>query len=375
MVSSKRGSISAATLAAPPCDRGDDASTSRRSQTAIESNGNEFSERHPVGYNPRLGLLRDGVEMAKHQPIPLIILAGSDPEPVVLPEAGADLHPLKGAKGMDLRIGGRPIIDLLLERVKESGCFDPVFIAGPARVYGDHRNGARVIDTDSTFGKNIEASVMEVAPESPGGIVAVTTCDILPEGDELRRLMEDYFQHAPLDFWAPLILAPERPKDMGASAWKPKYQIQPTPNAEPTTLLPGHLVIADTNAVRLPLVFRTFDLAYRSRNRGVLYRTWLIATHILLGLVVQDFKHLFAFRLPDLTATVITNGVIMGFHLKDGVVTSEEMAERLRRIFVSFKHRRKYPDRKGRLPLMHALSMAKDIDTEEEAREIARELS
>ncbi|MGB5295223.1 MAG: hypothetical protein WBP34_09760, partial [Thermoanaerobaculia bacterium] len=64
--------------------------------------------------------------MAKHQPIPLIILAGSDPEPVALPEAGADLHPLKGAKGMDLRIGGRPIIDLLLERVKESGCFDPV---------------------------------------------------------------------------------------------------------------------------------------------------------------------------------------------------------------------------------------------------------
>ena len=66
---------------------------------------------------------------------------------------------------------------------------------------------------------------------------------------------------------------------------------------------------------------------------------------------------------------------MMGFHLQDGVITSDEMAERLRRIFVSFKHRRKYPDRKGRLPLMHALSMAKDIDTEEEAREIARELS
>jgi hypothetical protein len=66
---------------------------------------------------------------------------------------------------------------------------------------------------------------------------------------------------------------------------------------------------------------------------------------------------------------------MMGFHLKDGVVTSEEMAERLRRIFVSYKHRRRYPDRKGRLPLMHALSMARDIDTEEEALEIARELS
>jgi hypothetical protein len=313
--------------------------------------------------------------MAKHHPIPLIILAGSDPEPAALPEAGAGLHPIKGAKGMDLRIGGRPIIDLLLERVQESGCFDPVFIAGPARVFGESRDGARVIDTNSTFGKNIEASVTAVAPLAPNGIVAVTTCDILPRGDELRRLMDDYYEHAPLDFWAPLILAPDRPTEMGASAWKPKYQIQPTPEAEPTTLLPGHFVLADTNAVRLPLVYRTFDLAYSSRNRGVLYRLWLIVTHIFLGLVVQDVKHIFAFRLPDLTATVITNGVMMGFHLKDGVVTSEEMAERLRRIFVSFKHRRKYPDRKGRLPLMHALSMAKDIDTEEEAREIARELS
>jgi hypothetical protein len=276
---------------------------------------------------------------------------------------------------MDLRIGGRPIIDLLLERIHESGCFDPVFIAGPARIYGDSRGGAQVIDTDSTFGGNIEASVMAVAPRSPDGIVAVTTCDILPEGDELRRLMEDYYRHAPLDFWAPLILAPERPAEMGASAWKPKYRIQPTPDAEPATLLPGHLVLADTNAVRLPLVFRTFDLAYRSRNRGVLYRLRLIVSHIFLGLVVQDLKHLLAFRLPDLTATVITNGVMLALHLQEGVITSDEMAERLRRIYVSYKHRRLYPERKGRLPLMHALSMAKDIDTEEEAREIAQELS
>jgi len=351
------------------------AGTHLPSRIAIESKGSESSERCRVGHNTHLRVLRDGADMVKRRPVPLIILAGSDPEPAALPEAGANLHPLKGAKGMDLRIGGRPIIDLLLDRVKESGCFEPIYIAGPVRVYGESRNGARVIDTDSTFGKNIEASVMAVAPESPDGVVAVTTCDILPEGDELRRLMEDYYEHAPLDFWAPLILAPERQAEMGASAWKPKYRIQPTPDAEPAILLPGHLVMADTNAVRLPLVFRIFDLAYRSRNRGVLYRLGLIVTHIFLGLVVQDIKRILTFRLPDLTATVITNGVMMGFHLKDGVVTSEEMAERLRRIFVSYKHRKRYPNRKGRLPLMHALSMARDIDTEEEALEIARELS
>ena len=311
----------------------------------------------------------------EQEPIPLVVLAGSDPRPAALPESGADLHPVAGPKGMALKIKGRPIIDLLLERLQASGYFDPIYIAGPAGVYGPERGGCKVIDTDSTFGKNIEHGVEVVMAECPGRHVGVTTCDILPEEDELHRLMEDYYHHQPLDFWFPVILAPEEKKKLGASAWKPRYRIAPLPGEEPRTLLPGHLIVVDPYAVRLPLVYRTFDLAYRSRNQPILYRTGLIISHIFFGLMVQDLKLLFTFRLPTMTIGVIYNGVMLALHLREGVITPEELADRLRRIFVRFRHRRKFPERQGRLPLKHGLSLARDIDTEEEAQEIAKELS
>lgn len=304
----------------------------------------------------------------------MIILAGGDAKPSELPEAGAKLHPLKGPKGLALEIGGRPIIDVLIERLQASGCFSPIFIAGPVAMYGPERAGCPVIDTDSTFGGNIQASVEAVMLECPGQSIAVTTCDILPEVEELHRLMEDYYHHAPLDFWFPAILAPEEEGKLGASAWKPKYRIAPLPGEAPRKLLPGHLIVVDPEAVRRPLVYRTFDLAYQSRNRPILDRTGLIVGHIFGGLVLQDLKLLFTFRLPTMTYTVISNGVRLALHLRQGVVTPEELAERLHRIFVRYQHRKRNPDRQGRLPLKHGLSLAKDIDTVEEAEEIAQEL-
>ena len=189
------------------------------------------------------------------EPIPLVVLGGGDARPSTLPESGAELHPLQGPKGLALRIQGRPIIDLLVERLRQSGYFDPIFIAGPAALYGQGRQGCRIIDTDSTFGNNIQAAIETVMQECPGRSVAFTTCDILPEEHELHRLMEDYYHHLPLDFWFPAILAPEENGELGASAWKPRYSVAPLPGAAPRTLLPGHLLVADPTAVRLPLVY------------------------------------------------------------------------------------------------------------------------
>lgn len=308
-------------------------------------------------------------------PIPLVVLGGGDTRPSALPETGARLHPIQGPKGLALRIEGRPIIDLLIERLQESGYFSPIFIAGPAELYGPNRGGCQVIDTNSTFGNNIKAAIETVMEECPGQSVAITTCDILPEEDELHRLMEDYYHHQPLDFWFPAILAPEQQQELGASAWKPRYRVAPLPGEEPRTLLPGHLLVADPAALRRPLVYRTFDLAYRSRNRPILYRLGLMVTHIFGGLVLQDLKLLMTFRLPTMTYTVIYNGTVMALKLRRGVITPEEMATRLQRIYVRYRHRRRHPERQGRTPLKHGLSLAKDIDTVEEAEEIAQEFS
>jgi hypothetical protein len=313
-------------------------------------------------------------KMTTKPTLPLIVLAGSDRQPVSLPEDVVGLHPLRGYKGVDIEIAGRSLIDLLIDRLEQSASFTRLFVAGPARIYGEARGTAEVIDTDSTFGGNIEAALAHVVAECPGSPIAVTTCDILPEIEELHSLLEDYYANSPLDFWFPLILAPEKTQELGASAWKPEYSIAPRAGADPELLLPGHLVVVDPAAMRLPLVYRSFNLAYRSRNRPVLYRLWLILSHIFGGLVLQDLRGLLVPRPPTLTLTVMFQGILLGLHLRKGVSTTDELADRLRYIFVKRRHRLSHPERRGRLTLMKGLSLAKDIDTVEEAEEMAQGL-
>ena len=310
----------------------------------------------------------------KRHPLPLAVLAGSDREPSVLPESGAGLHPLRGSKSIYLEIDGRPLIDVLIERLQESGCFDPIYIAGPVRVFGESRGDVKVIDTDGTFGDNMKAAVEHLVVECPGQDLAISTCDILPDVEELHELMDDYYQHAPMDCWFPLILTPERTERLGASAWKPKYRIPPEPGAEPVSFLPGHLIVVAPEAFRRALIYRSFDLAYKTRNRPILLRTAIISTHVMAGLMKQDLKRLLSFKPPTVTASVMYNGIMLGWELRRGTITPEQMSDRLRPIFGRYEHRRRYPDRGARFPLMKALSLAKDIDTEEEAREITGEL-
>ena len=310
----------------------------------------------------------------KPHPLPLAVLAGSDPEPSVLPESGAGLHPLRGSKSIYLEIDGRPLIDVLIERLKESGCFDPIFIAGPVREFGQSRGPVKVIDTDGTFGDNMKAAMEHMVVECPGQDLAISTCDILPDVEELHELMDDYYQHSPLDCWFPLILTPERTQQLGASAWKPKYRIPPRPGAEPVSFLPGHLIVVAPEAFRRWLIYRSFDLAYRTRNRPILLRLGTITSHLMAGLMWKDFKKLLRFQAPTLTYSVIYNGIMLGLGLRRGTISPEAMSDRLRPIYARSEHRRRYPDRVARFPLMKALSLAKDIDTEEEAREITGEL-
>jgi hypothetical protein len=63
--------------------------------------------------------------------IPLIILGGSDRKPAALPPQGRDLHPLSGCKGIDVRLAGRCLIEHLADRLRRSGAFEPIWVAGP----------------------------------------------------------------------------------------------------------------------------------------------------------------------------------------------------------------------------------------------------
>ena len=68
---------------------------------------------------------------------------------------------------------------------------------------------------------------------------------------------------------------------------------------------------------------------------------------------------------------MILNAILLAGRLQRGTITNTELAERLRRILV--KQSRDRPDR-GRIALLDAMTLARDIDTVEEAAEKAREL-
>ncbi len=310
--------------------------------------------------------------------LPLIILGGRDRGTTVLPEAGRSKHLLRGYKAVDLEIGGRPLILTLIERLRACGLFDPIFIAGPRSVYEPLIEGrpaegrVRLIDTDTTFGGNLEASVEAVRSEFPSRPLAVTTCDILPDPDELRQAIEDFERHRPIDFWMPFIPLPESLECLGESAWKPKYGVVPEGGDRPVSILPGHLLIVDPSVLRLKLIYRTFEVAYRTRNLPVAYRFSVLVRTFLSTLVWEDVKRLFTLRWPNITWLLVWNGLMITKRLRDGAVSQEEVAERVSRLWVLQEHRRAHPERLGRMVIVDSLSLAKDIDTEEEAREVAR---
>jgi hypothetical protein len=304
----------------------------------------------------------------------LIVLAGSDEKPADLPESGAGKHPVTGPKGVAIQLGGRPLIDHLLDRLRQIEEFEAIYIAGPAAAYGAFRGDAEVIDTDGSFGENIQASVEFGMRRHPGASLAFTTCDILPDLDELRSVLADYGEHEPLDFWFPMILAPQR-KELGASAWKPQYRIAPTEGAEPVKVLPCHLLIVNPECMRAGFIFRSFELAYRSRNRSVVYRGFFIVTHLLLYLLRKDLRQLAHLRVPGVTMAVIFQAVQISSKLKAGTMTPDELAKRFRMIYVRSRYRRANPGGRGRLPLVEAVSLAKDMDTQEEAEEFGAQLA
>ena len=84
--------------------------------------------------------------------------------------------------------------------------------------------------------------------------------------------------------------------------------------------------------------------------------------------MVAGFLSAVALLLTDTRAVFLGAAVAMG--LRSGNMTTEQIARAVRQVVVSYHHRRRYPQRRVHLPILtEALSLACDIDTEEEALE------
>lgn len=327
-----------------------------------------------------MSTVESGIVAARTTPpsatLPVLLLAGRDRGSTELPSGGRDQHLLHGYKAAELSTGDRPLIVELVDRLEQREAFGPVFVAGPAAVYepllGDRRRAGTVVlvDTDGNLGENLLAGVEAALGRDPEAPLAVMTSDVLPEPGDLDAALEDYRRHLPLDFWLSEIRVPADRRRLGRSAWKPKYRIRPTGEEQAVATLPGHLVIVEPGIARYRLICAVFELTYRTRNQSVRRRLWRIVRGALGILLAEDLRRLFRLRPPILTAEMLYHGLRLGFRLRDGDIAQETLEDSLRRIWVTRRHRRRHPERRGRVAMLDALSLARDADTVEEAEEI-----
>ena len=304
--------------------------------------------------------------MPEKRHLPLIILGGSDRRPASLPPEGRGKHALSGCKAVDVHIDGRRLIEIVVERFRAAEWFDPIYIAGPAAAYTKTSLDVEVFDTDAGFGRNIQVGIDEARRRHPESELAMATSDVLPTEDDLDTMLDDYFEHAPTDLWFPMIRAPEDERDLGESSWKPRYGF-PGEGDQTVPVLPGHMAIFDPDAMRLQFLYRLLDLGYQSRNRPILYRRSFMVRQLLFRLLWQDFLHLVSFRLPTFTWDTLKTGASAALKLRNNRLTRPELERAMRQIFSRRRHRKRFPDRRVRMPILDALSLARDIDTIEEA--------
>ena len=305
---------------------------------------------------------------------PLVLLAGSDARPARLTEAGSGYRPLSGYKSAFLQIDGKPLVRCILERLIASGRFSDLYVAGPAAVYSDLVPDVRLVDCNERLESNLRSALEAVREDHPHGPVAFLASDVLPEVKTVRAVMDYYTDNAPCDIFFPLAEVPEDSSALGPSSWKPRYWIRRDVRSRASAVLPGHLVIVDPDALRIGLVYRLLALSYRTRNRPIGERSYAMFRGVLIHALQEDLRQLFTLGLPDLTAAIIADGAAVVMGLKSGNMTRERLELAVRRVMVRFGHRRRYPRRQVHMPILpDALSLARDVDTEEEARAIGAE--
>lgn len=307
-----------------------------------------------------------------------MVLAGQDRRGTELPPAGAGRHPLHGYKGADLRVDGVPLVRGVIERLRAAGAFDPVLVIGPRSVYESLvPSGVRIVDADGTFGENLRAAVEALepvlAPTLPGeGCAVFSTCDLVPDPAEVRALLADLEAHRPLDFWMPQVRVPADQQALGSSDWKPEYRLRPEPGAPAEPILPGHLLACDPRVVRREFVYRILDVFYRTRNRPLAERRRVVLGRLLVPLLLEDLGGLLRGRRP-ISPGILRHGLAVARRLEAGEVSTRDMEHHLRHVFIERVHRRRHPEDRTRVTIVDALSIARDIDTQEEARELVSE--
>ncbi|MDF1810584.1 MAG: hypothetical protein P1V20_00140 [Verrucomicrobiales bacterium] len=308
------------------------------------------------------------------QPIPITILAGSDHRPGPLPKDGPELHSLGVYKGAEVTVKERPLIDLLIEQIEKSGSFSPITIAGPSEVYTPLNLNATIVDTNGSVATNLRAAMENHQERFGDQPIALLAYDVLVQAHELDELRQKYEQQSPCAIWVPFVEMPTKKEELGAFGWKPTYGMYPEKGAEKIQVLPGHLAIMQPSQMRLRLLYRLLDLAYKTRNHSVATRRKVMLRSVLGNLISEDFRALMKFHAPNLMVSVISNGLLIANQLRRGELTIPELEKAIGSIFLKPGAHSKRPGEGVRHPVVDILSLAEDVDTEEEAAGLEEEI-
>ena len=89
----------------------------------------------------------------------------------------------------------------------------------------------------------------------------------------------------------------------------------------------------------------------------------------------MSLRHVLALRAPLLTTTLLGNGLRIVRDLQRGSLDTEMLARRARRMLVKARFQHRSPPPRVRFPIVDAPSLARDVDTHEEAEELERNWS
>lgn len=303
--------------------------------------------------------------------IPITILAGSDHTHGHLPETESELHSLSTVyKGAEVKLGDRPLIAILIERIEKSRGFGPVTIAGPASIYEPLGLKAQIVDTNGSVAVNIKAAIESHQARFGELPLALLAYDVLLESEEFDELRALYDEDAPCAIWIPFVRKPKEEEELGAFGWKPTYALVPRNESELVPILPGHIGIVRPEEMRLSILYRLFDLSYQTRNHSVKTKKRVMVRAVIGKLLLYDIQALCSFRLPRLTLSVISNGLRIADRLRRGNLSIPELERAIAGIFLHHDSEMRVAGRGVRHPIVDILNLAEDIDTEEEAADL-----
>lgn len=257
--------------------------------------------------------------------LPIIILGGSDNHPSTVPKELSSADMLTGFKGAQRLPWGRTLAGELIHRIRLTGQFEDPVLIGPRRVYHDDVD-AEVVNAEGSLFVTIRAAMNVIARRfNPAEPVAIAACDVLPTADDLRDVLKnDYLPYRQSMFWWQMVQA--SPEELGASRWKPAYQIRPAAAEAPVSLYPGHLVIVRPESLRVGLASSMLELAYRYRNRDMHHRYVPLVFRSLSRLLAEDIRNLFRLQLPILTVSLPCRGLSCYNRLRRKTLTITQKA-------------------------------------------------